>query len=160
MIHDTVWFPVRRIQDPLFVLSAAIVIGNFLIDEPSSPFGSIVSLSKRHDNNIHGFALGNWFDKGSSGPNRWFGLRSPTQRASRWSAPTIGDRQPGATRHGIIAPWTIWPPTIVRTTAVFPTFLGATVKMSCDRTARSANFPTSRLPNWLSPIAAYAEPRV
>jgi hypothetical protein len=29
MIHDILWFPVRRIEDPLFVLIAAIVIGYF-----------------------------------------------------------------------------------------------------------------------------------
>jgi hypothetical protein len=39
-----------------------------------------------------------------------------------------------------------FPPTNVSTDCVFGNSGGGTAKMSCDKTARSANFPGSRLP--------------
>jgi len=44
------------------------------------------------------------------------------------------------------ASYTVFPPTTVRTDSVFGNSAGGTLKISCDSTARSANFPGSRLP--------------
>jgi len=45
-----------------------------------------------------------------------------------------------------LASYTIFPPTIVSTDSVFGNSGGGTLKISCESTARSANFPDSRLP--------------
>ena len=44
------------------------------------------------------------------------------------------------------ASYTVFPPTIVSTDSVFGNSGGGTLKISCDSTTRSANFPGSRLP--------------
>jgi hypothetical protein len=60
---------------------------------------------------------------------KWFGLATGSRAPRDGAHPGAVDRQNRATHHGI-APWTIRPPTIVMTTAVFPTVFGGTEKMS------------------------------
>jgi len=56
--------------------------------------------------------------------------------------------------------YTIFPPTIVSTDSVFGRSEASTVKMSCERTARSASLLGSRLPLSFSANSAYADVRV
>lgn len=53
-----------------------------------------------------------------------------------------------------------FPPTMVRSDSVFGISCGGTLKISCERTAKSANFPASRVPFSFSANSAYAAVRV
>src|ERR1700686_4686346 len=58
MIHDILWFPVRRIGRSPCCADCSNRHRQLFYSEPSSPVGSIVSLSNRQDNNIDGFVVG------------------------------------------------------------------------------------------------------
>src|SRR5215470_14541452 len=68
---------------------------------------------------------------------------SPTKLISGW-------------RSYLLTLKTILPATIVMTTCVLARSAGAAEKMSCDKTARSASFPSSSVPNRSSENLAYA----
>src|SRR5256886_3840210 len=58
------------------------------------------------------------------------------------------------------ASYATFPPTIVSTLSVCESSPSGTVKMSCDKTARSASMPGASVPFSRSANSAYAEPRV